>query len=796
MTGWKKFGSRWLLRSVLGALLIILAAGVIAPFVNARPFSGSIQHALESSLGRRVSFDAVHFAIFTGPGFSLSGVTIQEDPRYGLEPFAYVPTLQARLRVDALLRGRIAISSLKLVSPSLNIVKQDNGHWNVVELVSRLTAPSRLPLDFFPAFSVSGARLDFKIGARKTTFYVTDADLSLYPQHSGKLYVQFSGSPARSDQAGNGFGHLRGNVTWYVHPDSSDANQLEANISLDPSNLSELTTLVQGHDAGVQAMVSSTAHIEGPASALRIAGNLTLNDVHRWDLLPEAGEAWRVGYRGDVNLVSQVMSLQSVPVKENENPPVVLRVRVNDFLRNASWSMLASLTKAPAAQLLPIAQRMGIALPQELKLDGSVDGAVSYTSDGFSGAVAINDVSVALPKLPVLRANTLVANIDQRGIRVQPCEIQTDTSGSMLVGVDYNQPDQHVQVSLQPADFPIAALRETAAQFFGSSDFLSIVHKGNVTGRFLYDSGEGKLPQWSGQFRFADADLKPEGMSEAVTSAAGQARFSGDSLDLDHFSGSLGPSLINASYHNNATSLSPARMHIVISALDLRALEEALQPTLQGQGLLERLGVSRRHVPSWLAARSVQVDLTVANFSIAGNAVGSLKTNVAWQGPRLELTKFDLHMPDGDVQGAGTLNLASSSPEYRFTAAVSGYHWRGGLLSAEGSMQTTGLGPDAIENLRAEGTFSGQDVSVSTDDQFTAVSGAFQFSFADGWADLKLPRLEVSDGDESWTGSASSLSDGKLIIDLEHEGKQRHVISTLQQPAPVSSVLLHPQDAR
>src|SRR5579863_4151824 len=104
MKGFSNGSSRWLWRGLLASIAVLVAAGIVAPFINATAFSNRIKIALESSLGRSVSFDSVHFAIFTGPGFSLSGVTIQEDRRYGLEPFAYVPTLQARLRVDALLR--------------------------------------------------------------------------------------------------------------------------------------------------------------------------------------------------------------------------------------------------------------------------------------------------------------------------------------------------------------------------------------------------------------------------------------------------------------------------------------------------------------------------------------------------------------------------------------------------------------------------------------------------------------------------------------------------------------------
>ena len=270
---------------------------VIAPFINAAAFGPAVDRALEASLGRKVEFDRIYFALFPVPGFSLQNVTIHEDPRFGLEPFAHASGLDVRLRADKLLLGQMRLSTLRLVEPSLNLVKRGDGTWNVVELVQRLSAPRHMPLSLIPAIEVSDGRIDFKLGTRKTTLYITGSDLSVYPERSGSVVVRFSGSPARTDRAGNGFGHLRGTLNWRLKP-LTNGNQLDADVNLDPSNLSEITALIEGHDIGIHGTVSATAHLEGPLSALRIGGDLRLEDVHRWDLLPSSGDFWRVAYPG------------------------------------------------------------------------------------------------------------------------------------------------------------------------------------------------------------------------------------------------------------------------------------------------------------------------------------------------------------------------------------------------------------------------------------------------------------------------------------------------------------------
>jgi uncharacterized protein involved in outer membrane biogenesis len=65
-------------------------------------------------------------------------VIIGEDPRYGIEPCAYVPNLVARVRLDKLLTGSVQFAELRLSDPTLNLVKRSDGTWNIVEILDRL----------------------------------------------------------------------------------------------------------------------------------------------------------------------------------------------------------------------------------------------------------------------------------------------------------------------------------------------------------------------------------------------------------------------------------------------------------------------------------------------------------------------------------------------------------------------------------------------------------------------------------------------------------------------------------
>jgi AsmA family len=769
---------------------------VVAPFVNAARFSGSIRGALEDSLGREIDFEKVYFSVFPLPGFSLEQVTIQEDPNYGLEPFAYAAGLQARLRIDRLLLGQIRFSSLHLTDPQLNLVKRSDGTWNVVDLIGRLSAPSRMPLSLFPAISMAGGRIDFKFGTRKTTLYIVDSDVSIYRVRSGKIIMQFSGSPARTDRAGNnGFGHLRGTVDWFVNPPDAKANQLDADVTLDPSNLSEITTLIEGHDIGVHGTIGSTAHIEGPAAALRVSGQLRLGDVHRWDLLPSSGDDWRINYSGALDLVSQIFTLQTLPASIGEAVPAALRVRVKQLLTQPAWSIFLTFTKAPVQDLLPLGRRMGLSLPAELQMRGALDGVVGYSnSTGLAGGVAITNAVATLPNIPPLRSAAAKVTISSDNIHIDPAILEAGVGGTLRAGGDYSLSNQHLIASVSADAFPVAALKSTIQTWFGAADALSIWSDGDVTGQFAYnyqgpDRNMPAIPAaWSGKFQFSNATFNIPGLGLPLKHAQGHASFNASTFDLPHFSAALAQQPLTGSYRYNLAAKHPEHVHFELPAADLAQLDAALAPAMEEQSFLSRLAFTRRSIPAWLATRNMEGDAAIHHFSIDGTDVGALSARFIWEGTSLQFTNLQLRAPQAVLKASGVADFAARSPQYHFSATVNDFPWGGGLLSADGRFQSTGRGQNSVRNLRANGSFTGKEISLPATSAFNDVSGLFSFSFANGWPSLQLSNVQAAQEDNNWTGEGSTRSDGKLVVDLAHEGRQLHVVSTLTPEGPSAVV--------
>jgi hypothetical protein len=275
-----------------------------------------------------------------------------------------------------------------------------------------------------------------------------------------------------------------------------------------------------------------------------------------------------------------------------------------------------------------------------------------------------------------------------------------------------------------------------------------------------------------------------------LENAQGRIAFDPQTFDVTRFSARLGEETVHASYHYNAQAKRVERVHIELPAAALEQLEAELYPALQAQSLLVRLRVMRRSIPAWLAARNLEGDLTVNRFSVNQTALGSLLAHFVWRGPLVQFTSLQLTQGDAFVRAQGSVNLTSYSPRWQFQGSTDGFHWGGGLVNADGEWESSGTGSDIFHNLRANGTFSGEDISLSPTDFFDNISGHFDFSFADDGPSLRLSGIEAIQDQDEWNGEAASQSNGNLVVDLAHAGRQLHVISTLVPAKP--ALLPHP----
>ena len=267
-----------------------------------------------------------------------------------------------------------------------------------------------------------GGRVNFKFGDTKSVFFFDDADVDVAPSMDGSVELRFAGAPSRSDRSGQDFGHFFVRGMW-------SAQKVNMRVELEKSALEEVARLIDRRGFGLHRVIALDAQLSGVPSHLEVTGNVQVNDVHRWDLLPQSGGGMRVQYKGVLDLWGDRLELASV--SEVPNPQVSGAFRAWDFLTAPHWDASAELKQLPVATVLEIARHMGAALPEKFAAEGTLSGEVRYSEpDGVAGKVVLQDASVTLPDERPLKAASASVVIDHRVMSMEPATVSVGENDS------------------------------------------------------------------------------------------------------------------------------------------------------------------------------------------------------------------------------------------------------------------------------------------------------------------------------------------------------------------------------
>jgi len=171
--GLSRIKRRLLWTCVVAGVVLLLV--LLPPLLNVNRLQRRIAASMSASLGRTVHLDQVSLHLLPVPGFTLENLVVSEDPAFGSEPVIRANTVEVTLRPSSLWRRQVEFSSIKFVEPSLNLVRNAQGVWNVQSLLMHAasvnTAPTEQskagPAPRFPYIEATGARVNLKIGEEK-----------------------------------------------------------------------------------------------------------------------------------------------------------------------------------------------------------------------------------------------------------------------------------------------------------------------------------------------------------------------------------------------------------------------------------------------------------------------------------------------------------------------------------------------------------------------------------------------------------------------------------------------------
>jgi hypothetical protein len=758
------------------AALLLLLIGLVVPYVNADQYGQRLKYSLERALGRQVDIGRVRFSLFKGPGFSVErdqkgpGVVIHEDPAVGLEPIAYVETMEVRPSLLALLGGKFRIASIRLEDASINLVKsgpaEGTGRWNFTSFVDRSVMSS------VPAVHVRNGRINFRFGDTKSIFYLTETDLDISPPGVGAAAgggwnVSCTGQTARTDRTGHGLGLFSLKGHWFVAPERVDLD-----LTLDRTGLAEWTTLLRGEAGAVHGLVTSRLHLGGPIHNIGIAGRLTIEDVHRWDLLPPSGQGWPLDVRGTLDLVGQRLELETNSAGK-ELLPLSVRLRAADYLSQPNWAVEVKWNRFPLEPLMELAAHMGAQLPPDLRMSGTMDGAMVYARGGrLEGELGFHDTAVITPHSPPLQFEHAYLVLDQGHVRLSPAVVHTgdDQAG---VEADYAIDRNTLDLSIHSDAMKVASLRAQGA--LPSLPWLEYVKSGQCSGDLHYRR-EADKGDWTGRLQIADAELPVTGLADPVRFESARLQVDGERVVVDQIVASAGKVAFRGEYRHDPAQARPDRVRLRSETLDAADLEAELLPSLrQDRGLIAR-ALGRSSIPEWMKDRALEGTVQIDDLVLDGAHLANVRAGLRWDIARVELDGLQAKLDKAAITGRLIVGLRGAQPTYRLAAKVKGLSWQSGKLDAEGTLETSGTGAGLLANLKSEATFTGSALDFGAAPPWRTVSGSCNLAWS--------PRLHVTDlslktaEDETYTGRGAAQEDGRLVILLNNGAKEMKMTGT------------------
>ena len=278
-------------------------------------FRNRISTSIGSALGRRVTINNVHFHLLPRPGFDLEGLVIYDDPEFSAEPMIRAEEVSAAIRVRSLFRGRLEIATLSASEPSINLVRNSQGRWNLASLLQRNAQIPAAPTEkssserrpVFPYLEASSARINFKLGQTKKSYALMDADVALWQDSDNSWAARIQAEPVRTDFHLTDTGLIQINAKWQR---ASNLRQtpLEITVRWQNGQLGQITQLLSGKDRGWRGGVDISAKLSGNPEALRIESQAAVGDFHRYDILDTQSVRLTTACSGQYNAVTNTLA--------------------------------------------------------------------------------------------------------------------------------------------------------------------------------------------------------------------------------------------------------------------------------------------------------------------------------------------------------------------------------------------------------------------------------------------------------------------------------------------------------
>ncbi|HEY0796014.1 MAG TPA: AsmA family protein [Acidisarcina sp.] len=390
----------------LSLLLLCTLAVVLPPLINVNRYHRLIAESISAAVGRPVHMADVKLVMLPRPGFELTDFVVEEDPAFGAEPVLRSATVRASIRLISLWRGRLEIARIQLEEPSLNLVRNPAGQWNVAGIFTQAARIPNAPTGQrhsgetlrFPYIEAANARINFKLGDEKKPFSFLDADLSLWLAQPDEWQLRFDAQPVRTDLdlnlADTGLVRVKGSLH---RAPSLSLMPLDLTVDWSGASLGQLSRLLTGEDPGWRGTIDLRGTIAGTAEDALINTQVRGSGIHRAEFEPdstlEPAANCELHYHYALQSIDSLICLAPVDAGQ-----VLLRGSVDKLTQSPHPVLSLEMDDVPVAAIFRGMQTLRRTFPQGIRAMGKVNGRFTYDTaltQPFDGQASIDKLILA-----------------------------------------------------------------------------------------------------------------------------------------------------------------------------------------------------------------------------------------------------------------------------------------------------------------------------------------------------------------------------------------------------------------
>jgi hypothetical protein len=339
----------WKLALTIVALFVVVQIGV-SLLVRTHRMHAYLSAQLEKAFGRPVEVRSFAAQLLPTPRLDAEQVSVGEDPAFGNEYFLRADSLSAGLRWTGLLRGHFEFGTLSLSRPSLILVRNTQGRWNLerwlppakaaAEATARLYGPPSAipPVNRLLKIDFDDGRVNFKFADNKLPFAFTGVSGSVDQVAPGRWQLRLEAQPWRSGVELQSAGRVR--VQGDIAGTSARLQPAQITVHWEDVSLADLFRLLRGRDYGMRGVFTLDGSLKSGSTEPGVVsssetqpGEWTFSaearaaQIHRWDLIERSDNPrLRIGVKGRWNVAAGTARAQEVTV---EGPHSNLRGSAN-----------------------------------------------------------------------------------------------------------------------------------------------------------------------------------------------------------------------------------------------------------------------------------------------------------------------------------------------------------------------------------------------------------------------------------------------------------------------------------